>query len=282
MQKIEFTNTKNQKLFDAILGNNPNLNYQILNQLLRKKDIRVNGQKILQNSFVQNGDRVTFFLPDKKQKVLDIAYEDEQLIVVFKPQGLETTKADKTFLQTDCVEDIFEGAFACHRLDKNTEGLLVLAKNKQARDIMFECFKNHNVQKFYKAICYGNIKEQETFVDYHKKQNNKVYIFSEQQKETSKAITSYIKEKQNENFCLLDINIKTGKTHQIRAQLAHHKIYVLGDERYGNKQINKQFCTKKQQLCAYKLVFTNMPKQFAYLNQKHITTEPTFLKKYGF
>lgn len=283
MQKLEFENTVQQSLFNAILQQKPNLNYQILNSVLRKKDVRVNGQKISQNIVVKPGDKITLFLPHKKQKQVDVVYQDQNILVVFKPQGMETTKADKVYLQTDCLEEVFDGCFACHRLDKNTEGLVVLAKNTAVRDLLFDSFKNHNIQKNYAAIAFGNVNlNGENFVDYHKKKNNKVQIFSLMQDGSSKILTSYKPENQNQNLWLLNIQIKTGKTHQIRAQLAHHGIYILGDERYGKKEINKQYKTKKQCLCACNLMFKNMPQQLNYLNNKTISVVPTFLKKYGF
>ena len=97
MQKIEITNTKTQSVFDCILKQCPNLNFQILNTAIRKKDIKINGKKIAHNQTITSGDTVTIFLPDKKQKKLDIVYQDNSVLIVFKPQGMETTIADKTF-----------------------------------------------------------------------------------------------------------------------------------------------------------------------------------------
>lgn len=282
MQKIQFTNDENQFVFDAILKHKPNLNYQILNTLLRKRDIRVNNKKIASNQQVSFGDEICLFLPDKKQTDVKVVFENEQIIIVFKPQGVEVTKTDKAFLQSECLEDIFDGFYACHRLDKNTEGLVVLAKNEKIRDVMFECFKQHKIQKNYKTIAFGNIKKQEQFVDYHKKINDKVYIFDKEQKDCSKIITSYVLEQTNGELSLLDVNIQTGKTHQIRAQLAHHGIFILGDERYGQKEMNKKYKAKKQLLCAYKLSFVDMPKILQNLNNKTVVASPTFLSKFGF
>lgn len=283
MQKLDFLAVKKQLVFDAILNFKPSLNYQTLNKLLRKKDIRINDKKIKENQMVNCGDKITIFLPQKKQQTLQIVFESKNILIVFKPQGLEVTKQDKVFEDSDCVEDIFDGFYACHRLDKNTEGLLVLAKNINARDIMFDLFKNHKIKKYYKAIAFGKInKNGENFIDYHKKENNKIYIYSKKQEDTTKILTNYKVLQTKDDLSLLDIELLTGKTHQIRAQLAHHNIYILGDERYGEKQVNKQYKQKKQLLCAYKLVFEDMPTEFLDLKNKTIITEPTFIKKYGF
>ncbi|MGN1221964.1 MAG: hypothetical protein ACI4TT_01865, partial [Christensenellales bacterium] len=111
MQKIQFTNNTNQFVFDAILKHKQNLNYQILNTILRKRDIRVNNKKIVSNQTVNIGDEICLFLPDKKQTDKNVVFENEQILIVFKPQGVEVTKQDKTFLESDCLEDICDGFY---------------------------------------------------------------------------------------------------------------------------------------------------------------------------
>ena len=283
MQKIEFLANEENTIFDLILKYKPNLNYQILNQLLRKKDIRLNGKKISKNQIAKNGDNITLFLPEKNTKKLQIVFENNDVLIIVKPQGMEVTKQDKVFEHSECVEDIFEGCYACHRLDKNTEGLLVLAKNINTRDIMYDMFKNHKIKKFYKAIAFGKInKNGEYFVDYHKKENNKIFISSKKQDGATKILTNYNVLQTQNKLSVLDIEILTGKTHQIRAQLAYHKIYILGDDKYGQKETNKLYKQKKQLLCAYKLVFKDVPKQLDDLKNKEFEIKPTFLKKYDF
>lgn len=278
MKKIEFLATQNQSVFEQILSNQPQLNFSVLKTILRKKDIKINGKKITQNVDVCVGDTITFYLPQTDKKQVPVVFEDDNILIAFKPQGMEVTKADKVFSNSACLEDVFDGAFACHRLDKNTEGLVVLAKNQQTQMAMFEVFKQHKVKKFYKAICFGNInKNGQNLVDYYSKTKNGIKVFSQKQQGATQIKTNYVYQKNIDNFCLLDIQILTGKTHQIRVHLAHHKIYIVGDEKYGNKQINKQCKTKKQKLCAYKLIFENMPKNLSYLNNKIFQVEPTFI-----
>ena len=283
MQKIELIAKNNQFVVDEILSQKPNLNFSILQKLLRKKDIRINNKKICQNTLTKTGDEIYLFLEDKQKKQVEVVFENKEIAIVFKPQGMEVTKKDKVFCESDCLEDLFDGFYACHRLDKNTEGLVVLAKDKKIQQLMFDVFKQHKVKKFYKAIVVGNVKQfGENLIDYHKKEKEKVKIYSDPTSGGSKIKTNYTVKKREEDLFLLDIELLTGKTHQIRAQLAHHGIFVVGDERYGKKDVNKKYHTRKQLLCASKLQFVEMPKELCKMDNLVVTAEPTFLKKYGF
>ncbi len=281
MEKIEFVNKKESKVFDAIINFKPTLNYSILKTALRKKDIRVNGKKINDNMTIKSGDLITIFLQEKKQKTINSIYEDDNIKIVFKPQGVEVTKVDKAFKDSESLEEIVK-ATACHRLDKNTEGLVVLAKNQTAQNCMFEAFKNHQVQKTYNAIVSGNVnKNGEKLQNYIKKEENFAKICDKFDKSGKIAKLSYKVLEQKNDLFLIEINLETGRMHQIRVQLAHHKIYVLGDEKYGDKEVNKKCKTHKQQLCACKISFSNLTAPLEYLNGKYFDVKPNFnLKNY--
>ena len=276
MEKLEFTNKKEQSLFNAILEYKPTLNYSILKTALRKKDIKINGQKVLQNKIIKSGDNVTIYLQNKKQKNIDVIFEDDNIKIVFKPQGIEVTKVDKVFVDSECLEEL-TNATACHRLDKNTEGLVVLAKNQVAYNCLIKAFKEHNIKKIYNAIVTGNVnKNGEKLKNYIKKEQNIAKICNNLDKNGKIAILSYTVLEQKNDLYLLEINLETGRMHQIRSQLSHHDIYVLGDEKYGNKDINKKYKTHKQQLCAVKLTFDNLSKPLDYLNEKSFNAKPSF------
>jgi 23S rRNA pseudouridine955/2504/2580 synthase len=241
----------------------------------------VNGKRVAENCQVFAGDKISLFLPNKKNKDVLVVFEDDNVLVAFKPQGMEVTKKDKVFLESECLEDVFEGAVACHRLDKNTEGLVVMTKNLVAEKAMLEAFKNHSIKKCYNAVAFGNVNPSgENFVDYLVKNNNSVKVFKNKTDGASQIKTNYEVKKLGNQFSLLSIEILTGKTHQIRAQLAFHQIYILGDERYGKKDVNAKFHTKKQMLCATELTFENLSKPLDYLNGKTIKVTPTFAQKF--
>ena len=276
MEKILIENKKNQMVFDAIIQFRPTLNFSILKTILRKRDIIVNGKRIDQNKEIFDGDIVEVFLPSKKQKEIPVLFEDENVIIANKPQGIEVTKADKTFLDSDCLEEILK-ATACHRLDKNTEGIVVLAKNKNAENAIIEAFKNQKIKKTYTAIVFGNVKKNgEKLENFLKKEQNFVKICKKTEKNAKIAKLSYVVKNQKNNLFELSINLETGRTHQIRVQLAGKKIYVLGDEKYGDKDTNKKYHKKKQLLCASKIMFEKISNPLEYLSGKVFEIDPTF------
>lgn len=267
----------NKKLDKVILNSFPNLNSNTLYKALRKKDIRVNDKRVSENIVVYADDVIKVFICDElleNKPNFSIVYEDDFILVAYKPINLEVTGENSL---TNLLEKNYSFIKPCHRLDRNTTGLVLFAKSQEALDILLNKFKHHEIEKHYLATVYGIMpKKQDRLEAYLFKDNKKslVYISDSPKKGYQKIITSYqvVKENQKDNTSILDINLETGRTHQIRAHLAHIGFPIIGDGKYGKNEINKIFKQKTQLLESYSLKFNfSSPSGILeYLNNKNI------------
>lgn len=286
MQKIIVDKKYDGKqLSHLLLDNFSGLSMNTFYKALRKKDIRINNIRTNKNDIVHLGDEIQIFVIDEflyKTFTPEIVYEDDNILVVNKPSEMEVV-GDQSL--TNYLKDFFKSKTSennifiepCHRLDRNTTGLVLFAKNETAVSILLKKFKDHEIEKHYLATVYGIPKlEHQTLTAYLFKDNKKslVYISDEPKKGYVKIVTSYsvIEKHLKENYSVLDVTLHTGKTHQIRAHLAHIGYPIIGDGKYGNNQINKKFGHKTQQLCSNSLKFNFITDAgiLNYLNGKEI------------
>lgn len=269
-----------KKLNKVILEELSNINYPTFCKLLRKKDIKINGKRINKDVLVYENDKIEIYLPKELEETkidLDKVYEDDNLLVINKPAKIEVTGSNSL---TEIINKQYTNCEfkpqPCHRIDRNTTGLVLFAKNKESLEILLEKFKNHEIEKHYLALVYGIPNKQEERLEAYLFKDNKkaqVYINDTFKKGYQKIITKYtVLEKRKDNTALLDVEIETGRTHQIRAHLAHIGYPIIGDGKYGKNEINKQFGKKYQMLCSYKLKFHFQSESgiLTYLNGKEI------------
>lgn len=206
-----------KKLNTFLLENIYGLNQNLLYKTLRKKDVKINGKRINSNVNIFENDEILIYLPSsfsENKYNLDIVYEDDNILVINKPYNMEVTGNNSL---TSIVHSLYNSAsfkpMPCHRLDRNTTGLILFAKNQEALDILLYKFKNHEIEKHYLSLVYGHPKENrktsEAFL-FKDTKKSMVYISDEFKKGYQKIITTYsVIEKRNNNTSLLDVEIKT-------------------------------------------------------------------------
>lgn len=250
----------NKKLCTFILDNFKNLSQGTLFKALRQKDIRINDKRVNSNEVIHGGDKIKIYIIDDLLYCLpdiNVIYDDENILVIDKPSGIEIEGENSI---SSLVHKKYPSAQPCHRLDRNTSGLVIFAKNNDSLQILFDKFKQHEILKYYKCKVFGIPKEKHKILNAYLFKDNKkslVYISDIPKTGYKEIITEYtvISSNLEENTSILEILLHTGRTHQIRAHLAHIGYPIIGDGKYGKNEINKKFHQTTQDLCAYKIIF---------------------------
>lgn len=283
----------------------PKLSTGALYKALRKKDIKVNGLRIKEGFVVKIGDFVEVYIIDDllygvnkpKQQMFDIVYEDDNLIIVNKYPGITVNseyeaknKEDETLIEQ--VQEYLNStgstkvkASLCHRLDRNTGGLLIIAKNPHSLEVLLDLIKNREITKLYKCFVAGKMpKAEATLTHFLEKdeKNSRVFINEKKAGNGVEIITKYrvLEYYPTKDISSLEVELVTGKTHQIRAHLAYIGHPIIGDGKYGTNAVNREFGIAKQQLWAYKLIFNfENGRHLNYLKGRTFEVKPAFSDK---
>ena len=273
-------------------------------KMMRKKNITLNGKKAAGNEKLEKGDTVKLFLAEetiegfqekKKRAVhtgakLDILYEDEQVMLINKPAGMLSQKAEKGdismvehlishLLDTGEVTEEMLKTFRpslCNRLDRNTSGIVAAGKTLQGLQMLSGLFKERTLHKYYLCIVKGVIKEEQDVRGWLLKneKTNQVRIFKSETKDAKPIHTKYRPLADNGQETLLEIELLTGRTHQIRAHLSYMGHPIFGDPKYGDAVLNKKLASgyglHMQLLHAWHLVFPELSGDFEGLSGKSI------------
>lgn len=303
MKEVNITGKEeNQRLDKFLLKYFNNAPKSFVYKMLRKKRIKFNGKKAEGNEIIKNGDKLQIYIaPEtmdslmsekevvKAQRHFGIVYEDENILVVSKPAGLLShpeSSADKNTLTDQILYYLYEkgeydmskeSSFTpaiCNRLDRNTGGIVIAGKNLASVQAVNKAIAQRKIKKYYITMVRGEFTEEKELFGYHVKDEltNTVKVLKKETPGAKKIFTKVKPLAVKDNFSLLEIDLITGKSHQIRAHLKSMGYPVIGDRKYGEMRVNTRFKDKyglnNQFLFAYKIAWHEEEGIMAYLNGK--------------
>lgn len=271
----------NKKLSFFLYSHFDGLSSATLHKALRKKDIRINDIRINEDTVVHEFDTIAIYIIDEllyKSYNIQTIFEDDNILVVNKPADLEVVSVSSSeSTLTKVLSKKYAFISPCHRIDRNTTGLVLFAKNQESLEILFDKFKKKEIKKNYRCTVLGKMPQKEDLLKAYLFKDIKksiVYISDVPKKGYLEIMTKYrvLSENKHDNTSVLDVELITGRTHQIRAHLAHIGHPIIGDGKYGRNEVNKKFKCKYQQLENYKIKFDFVTDAgiLNYLNGKEI------------
>ena len=288
----------------------------LMYKYIRMKRIKLNGKRCEISTRLNEGDVMQLYINDEffdtaaetefltAPPVLNIVYEDENILLVDKKNGLVVHEDDEKTSDT-LINRILhylydkgeykpeeENSFVpalCNRLDRNTGGIVIAAKNAESLRILNQKIKDRELEKRYLCITVGiPPKKHDTMTAYLEKNadGNTVKVTDKKTPSNKTIITTYDVLKTVGRLALVEVKLETGRTHQIRAHFAHIGCPLLGDGKYGINQVNREYKVKTQALYSYKLKFTFAGDDngcLDYLNGREFTVKDVwFENKFGF
>lgn len=288
----------------------------------RKKDVKINGKWVKENYILKENDLLRIYISDEQlnefnkpidiskinyQNEIDIVYEDNNILIVNKPKGIlihgDKDEKRKTLANSVLSYLYRKGEFKndgtsfipspTHRLDRNTSGLVVFAKNVLASQEMMNLFKTHEaIKKTYLLLAFNSTKNKEGEISSPliKDSKNGFVRVGKLEEGAKEARTLYKVIDENDNYSLIEATLITGRTHQLRVHFKAINLPIVGDEKYGDFAKNKIFEDKYQYrtqfLIAYKLSFGEVHGELSYLSHRRFKAtlsqkEAKILKKLG-
>jgi len=265
-----------------------------IKEAMKKRDVRIDGVRISGDVRVQAGQEIRVFWPKAvvagKEKALpkpEIVFEDARVLLINKPQGIASQNEDNPLAGDSALTRVLaylkekgestETVHLCHRLDVQTGGLLLFVKDDEAFESAMQAFSSRSFQKFYTCRVKGCPAKREAVMDAWLRKDaqiSRVCVTDYPARGAMEITTGYRVIQPGEN-ALLEVELITGRTHQIRAHLAHIGHPILGDDKYGDRMLNRQLGVKRQQLWATRLVF-EAEGALSYLNGRSFSVRHPF------
>ncbi|MBM9605294.1 RluA family pseudouridine synthase [Desulfopila inferna] len=247
-KNTEYIVEKKETLLVSLLSHLPHKSRNILKAVLKDRQVSVDGKPVTQFDYaLVPGQRVevswTRAVPVQQPRELNIIFEDENIIVINKPAGLLTVATDKEKRKTaysmlsDYVkkENSENKIFVIHRLDRETSGLLMFARNEKIKEQIQENWGSTVSQRTYVGVVEGRIEQPEGTISSWLTESKAFIVYSSQNPQSGKkAITHYKTLKANNTYTMLQINLETGRKHQIRVHMQDMKHPIIGDKKYGS------------------------------------------------
>ena len=298
MLEITITHSEaNQKVFKFVKKYLNNAPLSLIYKVFRKKNVKVNGKRVNEDYILKESDFIQIYLPKdfgnlsetKEIKptniTFNVLYEDENILAVYKPQGLLVVEDQNekvntlsnqilVYLQSKNEYSPLNKGFTpapVHRIDRNTSGIVLIAKNMLASQELTRMFKERtNIVKSYQALVKGTINKEGVINKNLIKDENNSLVKVCSPNEGMKAITIYKPIEVINDYTLLSLVIKTGRTHQIRVHMSSIGHPLIGDAKYGDFELNRLFKKKyhweNQFLHAYEVSFEDVEGPLSYLN----------------
>ena len=286
MKEISIKKNDAGQRLDKFITKSFNIPQSLMYRYIRTKHIKVNGRRSEISYRLQEGDTVTMYIKDellgekeqkydflRSSKVLNIVYEDENILLADKPQGLIVHPDENEYSDTLITriqhylydkgeynprdEHSFAPALV-NRIDRNTGGIVIAAKNAEALRILNRKLKDREIDKYYYCLVHGKMPRHSDCLEGYLEKNedkNKVYISNKASDNNKRIKTKYTVIAECGDMSLLEIELLTGRTHQIRAHMASIGHPLVGDGKYGRLQQDKRLGYKHQALYSYRLIF---------------------------
>lgn len=305
------TNDAGQRLDKYLSKRFKTMPKSLMYKYLRTKYIKVNGKKAAPELYLSEGDVLTFYIKDeffeekksydflKAGRSLDIVFEDENILLLDKKVGViahQDSRYDTDTLNLRVLRYLYEtggydpeneGSFTpalCNRIDRNTGGIVIAAKNAEALRVINEKIRNREIRKYYLCAVKGTPQKKHDVMTaylYKNEDTNTVSVFDQPRDGAKEIVTEYTVLDSRGGLSLCEVLLHTGRTHQIRAHLAHIGHPLLGDEKYGDRKLNARFGLKRQALYSYRLgfCFSSPAGNLEYLNGRDFEADSVWFAR---